>query len=227
MRRSRSTRTARLSFPALLIAAVLFVMVGTLPAEAAPGDLDPTFGSGGKVTTPIGTSSDQPFAVAVQSDGKIVAAGESFNGSDFDFALARYTTAGDLDTTFNGTGKVITPIGSSSDRPYAVPLQSAGKLVAAGESFNGSNFDFALARYTTAGDLDTTFNGTGKVITPIGSSDDHARALALQSDGKIVVVGSSYNSSSDYDFALARYTSAGALDTTFGAGGKVTPPIRS
>src|SRR6266571_241068 len=225
MRRSRSTRTARLSFPALLIAAVLFVMVGTLPAEAAPGDLDPTFGSGGKVTTPIGTSSDQPFAVAVQSDGKIVAAGESFNGSNFDFALARYTTAGDLDTTFNGTGKVITPIGSSYDRACAVALQSDGKIVVAGSSYNSSSdYDFALARYTTAGALDTTFGSGGKVITPIGSSYDYAQALALQSDGKIVAVGWSYNGS-NFDFALARYTTAGALYTTFGSRAKFITPI--
>src|SRR5206468_4572273 len=87
-----------------------------LPTSA--GALDTSFGTGGKVTTAIGSDNDQAYGVAIQSDGKIVAAGYSFNGSNNDFALARYTTAGALDTTFGTGGKVTTAIGPYYDRAY-------------------------------------------------------------------------------------------------------------
>jgi uncharacterized delta-60 repeat protein len=125
-------------------------------------------------------------AVAIQSDGKIVAAGSSFNGANNDVALVRYHTDGSLDTTFNTTGTVTTAIGSSYDEANAVAIQSDGKIVAAGFSSNGVDDDFALVRYHTDGSLDTTFNTTGTVTTPIGSSYDEAIAVVIQSDGKIV-----------------------------------------
>lgn len=197
-----------------------------LPASSAPGDLDPIFGSGpGIAITPVGSGESHGKSVAVQSDGKIVVAGSSSNGSNSDFVLVRYTATGGPDTSFGGgTGKVTTPIGNGN----SVAVQIDGKIVVAGSSYNGSNSDFALVRYTTAGALDTSFGGgTGKVITPIGNGNDYGNSMALQSDGKIVVAGSSHNGSNS-DFALVRYTSTGELDTSFGAGtGKVTTPIGS
>jgi uncharacterized delta-60 repeat protein len=216
------TETAR--FPAFLLAAASLLCLLAPPAHAAPGDLDATFGTGGKVTTPIGSGLDWGQSVAVQSDGRIVVAGYSRNASgNDDFALVRYTSTGALDTSFNGTGKVTTPIGSSFDYGNSVALQSDGKIVVAGTS----NDDIALVRYTSTGALDTSFNGTGKVTTPIGSSFDYGQSVAVQSDGRIVVAGFSYNASSNYDFALVRYTSTGALDTSFNGTGKVTTPIGS
>ncbi len=108
-------------------------------------------------------------------------------------------------------------------------IQSDGKIVVAGSSrsFNpsgGGTSDFALARYNTDGTLDPTFNFTGKVVTDFSGSGsgDFAHALAIQSDGKIVVAGDSDASGKLYsDFALARYTSRGRLDRRFGASGKV------
>ncbi|MEJ7665424.1 MAG: delta-60 repeat domain-containing protein [Hymenobacter sp.] len=74
-------------------------------------------------------------SVAIQSDGKIVAAGYSYNdGTDDDFAVVRYNPNGTLDTSFNGTGKVVTPVGSSGDCANSVAIQSDGKIVAAGGS---------------------------------------------------------------------------------------------
>jgi uncharacterized delta-60 repeat protein len=119
----------------------------TIDTPTTPGSLDTTFGTGGKVTTEIGGSHDSGYSVAIQSDGKIVVAGSSNNGSDYDFALARYTTNGTLDTTFGTGGKVTTAIGESVDGVYSVAIQSDGKIVVAGDSDNGSNYDFALARY--------------------------------------------------------------------------------
>ena len=120
------------------------------PARAyppAPGDLDTTFGTGGVVTTPIGTGDNYVYGVAIQEDGKIVAAGDASNGSDFDFALARYTVSGDLDTTFGSSGVVTTPIGLSYDNISSVTIQPDGKIVAVGSAYNGSADGFALARY--------------------------------------------------------------------------------
>ena len=117
-------------------------------------------------------------------------AGDSFNGSNYDFALVRYNADGSLDTTFNGTGKVVMPVGSSYDHAYSVQVQPDGKIVVAGSSHNGSNYDFALVRYNADGSLDTSFGGgAGKVVTPLGSSDDVGHSVQVQSDGKIVVAG--------------------------------------
>ncbi len=113
----------------------------------ADGSLDAGFGTGGKVTTAIGSSTDEAFALALQADGKIVAAGYSYNGANADFALARYNPDGLLDPGFGAGGKVTTAIGSSGDVANAVALQPDGKIVAAGSISNGTNSDFALARY--------------------------------------------------------------------------------
>ena len=190
------------------------------------GSLDTTFGTGGKVTTPIGSSYDFANSVVLQSDGKIVVAGSSSNGSNYDFAIVRYNTDGSLDTTFDTDGKLTTLIGSGSDVAYSVVLQSDGKIVAAGYSDNGTNNDFAIIRYNTNGSLDTTFDTDGKQTTAIGSFAEFAYSVVLQSDGKIVVAGSSHNGT-NHDFAIVRYNTDGSLDTTFDTDGKVTTSIGS
>jgi uncharacterized delta-60 repeat protein len=187
----------------------------------ADGSLDSSFDAFGVVTTNFGTGDDEAFAVAIQSDGKIVVAGDSYNGANLDIALVRYNANGSLDTSFNGTGKVTTAIGTSHDEAFAVAIQSDGKIVVAGDSNNGADFDFAVVRYNSDGGLDTSFNGTGKVTTGIGLSDDEAFGMSIQSDGKIVAAGSS-NNGTDIDFAVVRYNTNGSLDTSFGTGGYVT-----
>lgn len=181
------------------------------------GSLDTAFNGTGKVTTSMGSTLDTVYSVALQSDGKIVAAGSSY-GSHYDFALARYNSDGGLDTTFNTTGKVITPIGVGGNFAYSVILQSDGKIAVAGYADTGSTLDFALARYNSNGTLDTGFNGTGKVTTGIGTSDSNAYSLLQQADGKLVAAGSATLLSRS-QFVLARYTSAGMLDSTFNAAG--------
>jgi uncharacterized delta-60 repeat protein len=194
------------------------------PLIAAPGDLDTTFGTGGKVTTPIGASFAEGHSVAIQEDGKIVVAGNSYNGSDNDFAVARYNANGSLDMSFNGTGKVTTAIGNGFDYGRSVALQSDGKIVVAGSSWNGTGYDCALVRYNANGSLDTTFNGTGKVITAVGFRSE-ANSVAVQGDGKIVVGGAAdvlgEVNSAIFKFAVVRYNANGSLDTTFNGTGKV------
>jgi uncharacterized delta-60 repeat protein len=186
------------------------------------GDLDSTFGNGGVVTTAIGPGDNYGWALALQPDGKIVVAGYADNGSDSDFALVRYTTSGDLDSTFGSGGVVITAISSGSDGALTVALQPDGKIVAAGFTYNENDKDMVLVRYTDTGELDTSFGNDGIVITALGTSDDErAYGLVLQPDGKIVLAGDTRNAG-DYDFVLARYGSSGELDASFGSGGIVT-----
>ncbi|MFD9223461.1 hypothetical protein ACFWDI_26440 [Streptomyces sp. NPDC060064] len=188
-------------------------------ALAAPGDLDPTFGTGGKVTTNFGGTDNEARGVAVQADGKIIAVGQSDSGGTIDFALARYNPDGSLDSTFGTGGKVTTDFGGGGDLAFGVVVQADGKIIAAGLDFSGSTFfDFALARYNTDGSLDTTFGTGGKVTTDFGGSFDVAFGVVVQADGKIVAVGSA----GGIAFALARYNTDGSLDSTFGTGGKVT-----
>ncbi|MDT4897393.1 MAG: hypothetical protein QOH25_2470 [Acidobacteriota bacterium] len=182
----------------------------------ANGTLDTTgFGSGGLVTTDFGTTHDTAFAVAIQSNGKIVVAGT--NGSDF--ILARYNADGSLDTTGFGTGGKVTTDFGGFDSAKAVAIQTDGKIVAAG--FSGG--DFALARYNTDGTLDTTSFGTGgKVTTDFSSGSDDIEGLIIQTDGKLLAAGSATLPGTGSDFALARYNTDGQLDGNFGVGGKTT-----
>jgi uncharacterized delta-60 repeat protein len=222
-------RIARRSAVAL-VAGLFLVSISSQLAWAAgkSGALDPTFGAGGKVLTDFGAGEEIASDLAIQSGGKIVAAGNFGPNEDAlgDFALARYNPDGTLDPTFNGTGKVLTDFsGSGSDDiASSVDVQSDGKIVVAGYSYaSGTSYDFALARYNPDGTLDPTFNGTGKVLTDFSGSgsDDFASALAIQRDGKIVVAGYSTASGTSYDFALARYNPDGTLDPTFNGTGKV------
>jgi len=184
----------------------------------ADGSLDTTFGTGGKVFTAIG-STGQSYAVALQSDGKIVAAGFAGNGANNDFAIARYNTNGTLDTTFDNDGIVIVPIGAGRDEAYAVAVQTDGRIVVGGQSNNGTNDQIALVRLNNNGSLDNSFDGDGKVTTPVTSGSEYAFALRIQPDGKIVTGGVSGNP--NIDFLIARFNTTGSLDTTFGTGGKV------
>ena len=196
-------------------------------ASAAAGNLDPTFGNGGKVTTSF-IGEDLSYDMVLQNDGKIIVAGGAVDpngsGSTFQIAVARYAANGSLDPTFGVGGKVITAIGSGDEEAREVVVQSDGRIVVAGYSATGSNRDFALVRYAIDGSLDPTFGIGGKVVTPIGSSNDYAYGVALQSDGKIVAVGTTFVGSY-YDFGLARYNVDGSLDGTFGSGGKVTTSV--
>jgi uncharacterized delta-60 repeat protein len=188
----------------------------------ADGSLDTNFGSGGSVVTSILGQDDIVHSVAIQSDGKIVGAGETKNGTYDEFALARYNADGTLDTSFgNAGGKVITNSNNNGDHSYSVAIQSDGKILLAGASDNTGNDDFALYRYNMDGSLDTSFGAGGKVVTAIGDGDDIGTSVAIQSDGKIVVAGHSKNGSY-YDFALVRY--AGTLPASSNAASSVPVP---
>lgn len=206
------------------------------------GKLDNTFGNNGKIITNFGkgngvgssgaTSYDTATAVAIQKDGKILAAGYSNVGNkdffDFDFAIARYKTDGTPDKTFGSDGKVTTDFkNGSNDKAFAIAIQKNGKIVLAGVSPNTPGLgDFALARYNPNGTLDKTFKGNGKVITDFGSVDE-ARAVAIQTDGKIVAAGPTTATHRSVDFGLARYNPNGTPDKSFGHSGRVVTDFKN
>jgi uncharacterized delta-60 repeat protein/uncharacterized repeat protein (TIGR01451 family) len=196
------------------------------------GSRDATFGSGvitGTVTTNIGGSQDQIYALAIQSDGKILAAGYSNASGDYEVIVARYNTDGSLDTSFDTDGIARTSVRDNDDFGYGMVLQPDGKIVVAGYGTiitQGNHDDFILVRYNTDGSLDTSFDSDGMVVTDIALRNDHGHAVALQPDGKIIAVGYSQNAV-DYDFAVIRYNTDGSLDTSFGTDGIVTTPIGS
>ncbi|MEI7934805.1 MAG: hypothetical protein WCH30_07105, partial [Chlorobiaceae bacterium] len=181
----------------------------------------------GKVTADFGGGQDFGFSVATQSDGKILVAGTSLNGGQFDFALARFSVDGKLDTTFGGgKGKITTDFGYS-DAGLSVAVQSDGKILVGGQSWHigssNSNFKFTMARYNLDGSLDTSFDGDGKVISSFGG-DWSGESVTEQPDGKILMVGTVDNAASS-NMALVRYNMNGTLDTSFNGTGEVITTI--
>jgi uncharacterized delta-60 repeat protein len=179
------------------------------------GALDASFGAAGKVTASL---TGGATAMALQNDGKIVVLGER--------TLARYNTDGSVDASFGAAGQV--PVGGTQNTAQGLALQSDGKIVVVGFTRGGTNEDFAVARYDTSGTLDASFGTGGKVSADFNGLVDRAWAVLIQPNGAIVVAGHAGISSPlglDNDFAVARFTSGGALDTSFGAGGKVTTNI--
>ena len=201
---------------------ILFLSGEVFPAQ---GDLDGTFGLGGKVITAFGSSHDAAYAVVVQPDGKTIVAGETVEGSNRFFALVRYNRDGSLDNSFDGDGKVTTliPFGSKNIA-RAIVVQTDGKIVVAGTTENnnggGSLRNFVVVRYNVNGNLDTSFDNDGIAVTQIAGPGEDAYDAVIQSDGKIVVVG--YSGSS---LGILRYNTNGSLDTTFDSDGKATVSI--
>jgi uncharacterized delta-60 repeat protein len=192
----------------------------TLIRYHADGSLDTTFDGDGIILGETG----QANAVALQPDGKIVITGRfgSF------FAVLRFNTNGTPDNTFGSDGvfMISEPISGN-----AIAIQPDGKIVAAGTLTGGSD-DFATIRLNSDGTLDTTFDGDGKVFTPVGdpsvnSGDDVVKAVAVQSNGKIIVGGFSPFIDTSRDFSLVRYNSDGSLDTTFDGDGILHTPLDS
>jgi uncharacterized delta-60 repeat protein len=195
------------------------------------GALDPSFNNVGYVVTPFAAVSapDQCNALALQTDGMIVAAGVTTVGGHPHVALARYTTGGALDGNF-GTGGLVDINGAASangdSEARALVLQPNGKLLVAGYATGAGNDDLMVLRLNAAdGSPDTNFGTGGITRTPVGTSEDIGNAMVLQPDGGIVLAGSSIVTGGHRNFVLARYTTAGVLDPSFGTGGLVTTAI--
>lgn len=185
------------------------------------GKPDSSFSHDGRRTTNFGVSENYGFSIAFQSDEKIVVAGyANINADTYDLAIVRFDSNGSLDNTFNGNGKQTMGFGSADRNRNAVVIQKDGKIIVEGDSYDGSNYDFAIVRFNKNGKLDNTFNGNGKKITDLGSTSDYANSVAIQEDGKIIEAGSTFNGN-NYKLALVRYNTDGSADDTFSDNGKL------
>lgn len=177
------------------------------------GTPDPSFSGDGRQIVEISTSTDYASAVAVQGDGKVLAAGMSRPtvNDPYDFAVVRLDTAGELDPSFSGDGKQTTDMGGS-DTARDMVLDADQRIILAGDGGDA----LQVARYDTAGELDPSWSGDGKQSTDV-AEDDFGYGVALQADGKVLVGG--YAVVVDHqEMVLARYTTGGELDS-FGTGG--------
>jgi uncharacterized delta-60 repeat protein len=197
------------------------------------GHADRSFGTHGHVLTELGAeqpSIDGAIAVAIDDQGRIVVAGNSYGAGSHDFALVRYQEDGVLDATFGKGGKVLTDFASfitgsddrgSYDVAFGMALDNSGRIVVGGYSDALATPSFALARYTPDGMLDLSFGLGGLVLTSFGvGSSDEAYAVTIDGAGGLVLAGRS-NARGTSDFALARYGADGRLDRTFGNAGMV------
>jgi uncharacterized delta-60 repeat protein len=201
----------------------------TAVASAAPGKLDPGFGSGGLVSTATAPAGGADFqdGLAIQPNRGILVAGSSEVGTDlFRWRIARYTSKGALDPSFGSGGTVLTAMGVPGDfeHIWKLVVQPDGKIIAVGRALTPTGgADFALARYLADGQLDASFGTGGKVFTAIGSGTlaDDASSAVLDASGRIVVAGFARSGpgNAGNDFALARYLPNGQLDSSFNSGG--------
>ncbi len=190
----------------------------------ANGTLDASFGSGGKVITAFSNRDDVVNAMALQADGKLLLAGSCNNGTTDDVCALRYEINGALDASFGSGGKLITVVGSAYSAARAVALQPDGKFLVAAQCLTGTKNDFCTLRYNANGTLDTSFGSGGIRVTSVGSGNDYLTSITLQPDDKLILAGHCA-ASGGLDFCAVRFTAAGALDATFGTGGKLTTAI--
>jgi uncharacterized delta-60 repeat protein len=190
------------------------------------GTPDSTFGINAWAVNDLGTQYEFPNCVALQADGKIVAAGRKAAPVLSDITMVRYHPDGRVDSLFGNNGIVETNI-REEDEAFAIAIQPDGQIILAGFASISASGDFAVARYNPDGTLDKFFGEGGKVITDIDgvNASDYIKAMVLLPDGKILVVGNANNSFFDgqADVGMVRYDQNGILDPEFGVGGiKVT-----
>ncbi|MFK7733704.1 MAG: cadherin-like domain-containing protein [Pseudomonadales bacterium] len=171
----------------------------------------------GVVIEDIAWSVDVSRGSALQDDGKLVVAAESYDGPNYQAGVLRFNQDGSLDTTFNGTGVAFLDIGTGDNVFRDVKIQTDGKILLTGFA-DLPGYDSVLVRYNSDGTLDTSFSGDGIANFDVIGNTDFANEIVLQDDGKIVMVGATYNGN-DYDLMVTRHNSDGSLDTSFSSDG--------
>jgi uncharacterized delta-60 repeat protein len=184
----------------------------------ANGNLDQTFGNGGRVTTDFGGSTDTAFSMALQSDNKVVLAGEVFTNGTFNSGLARYNPDGSLDQTFGQNGKVAISLHPAADNIQDIAVNPQDGRIFAAALNNSSNF--VVVCFLSNGSLDATFGNGGIATVDLGGIESPTE-VAVQTDGKILVAGISDFGIEGGNIGIARFNSNGSLDMSFGSGGKV------
>lgn len=185
------------------------------------GVLDATFGVGGVVLTDFGTRTDQVRAMALMPDGRIVLGGQTLTDdlSIADMAFARYMPDGTLDSTFGTGGRAVVDVRGTRDEARGVAVLSGGQIVASGLSKNTSGdwYDVAVVKLLADGSFDSTFGQSGRFVSAFGGpGSDVGAGIVVDSSGKLVVAGLAGGN----DIGALRLTTSGAVDPTFGVGGR-------
>ena len=211
------------------------------------GSLDNSFGTGGKVMTPVGLNYAYASGLAILPDGKFIVVGGSADSSWVTaFATVKYNSNGSIDSSFGTNGRVVSHLGHfitflnniyygvySSENANSIIIQPDGKIIVAGNSYTHSgcydyyggiycNPAFAMIRYNSNGGIDSAFGSNGKVFD--SSSLVYQSSAVLQTDGKILVTGQDIGGQSSR-FVTNRYNSNGNLDISFGTNGKALTPV--
>ncbi|MFT3681548.1 MAG: T9SS type A sorting domain-containing protein [Ferruginibacter sp.] len=178
------------------------------------GTPDNSFGIGGKQTDKNKEGNTVFNTIAVQPDGKIITAGQAWNGHDLDFVIARYNADGSPDTEFNGTGSALRDLGGN-ENAAAIVLQPDGKIIVAGND----DSHIKMVRYNADGTPDNIFGVNAVASTSFGMAEV-CSAVSLQADGKIVIAGLMVDGNYFFNFLIARFNNDGTPDNTFGDNGK-------
>ncbi len=200
----------------LVVAFIVFTLSSGFCLAAT--QLDPTFGDLGFVVKDFGLGDDEVYGLAVQDDGKIIAAGYSNNGAVNNLAVARYLPNGDLDQDFNGQGIITLSMGSGDTEARSLVVQPDGKIVITGSTDDGGS-NIAVVRLTAEGNLDSSFGVDGQLMVPVEDGEVKTGEVQILPDGSIIVAGTILvDSSLDQSF-FVKIKSQGELDETFGSDG--------
>ena len=198
-----------------------FIFYSNAVLAQSPGDPDNSFGTNGKLILPAGTANAFSRSITIQNDRKLILAAILNNGQDTDFGVVRITQDGAPDSSWNEDGIAQLNFNAKSDIPEAVAVDQQDRIIVAGYTDNGNDFDFAVARFTSAGNPDSTFHGDGKANYPLGFTSFCKSAL-IQPDNKIVIAGYGIDPASAFNvFVLMRINENGTLDQTFDGDGIV------
>jgi len=230
---NRNNLDFRLTKIAAKILLIIIIINGGLFSSAfaqcnyAPAIPDYSFGNAGEVTTNINPT-EFGADIVVQPDGKVIIAGNSLStgSTGWDFTIIRYNPNGSIDTTFGTSGIAKLDFSNRIDLVSGIALQSNGKIVLVGSTCvqnDNNSCNFAIARLNPNGIPDITFGNlrnAGKITTDFAGLLDDASKVAIQTDGKIVVVGRTLINAGNFNYAIVRYNSNGTLDTSFNGDGK-------
>lgn len=190
----------------------------------ADGSPDTAFGTQSVATVAMGSDYDLGRSIALQPDGRILITGLAAGIGGFQAGVVRLNVDGSLDTTFNGTGKLLVP-GSSPMAPHTgVAVQADGKVVMAWTTWNGTDPDFAVMRFNADGSADTSFSGDGLADIVAPGAEALFAGLAVQQDGKILLAGSTQTGMEKH-LTVLRLNADGTLDTAFNGTGQVVIPV--
>jgi uncharacterized delta-60 repeat protein len=184
------------------------------------GVLDKTWGKDGRVTVDLSSSDESIRDLLFVPGGKLVGVGYAETGLIPKFAVARFRPKGGLDRDFGKKGFTLTDVSKGSDIGYGAALQPDGKIVVVGYANNDGKADWGLVRYGPKGHLDKTFGGDGRVVTKMTKSYEFASSVAIQANGRLVVVGRATQTGTGDNFGVFRYKPGGALDQSWSGNGK-------